>query len=187
MLLQEVCISSMPFVRNASLNTYKLDDFEVSIFLTDSPSRHSILKKSKTFLDPKRSKGLRDWLEPKEGSAPAAITIEDDDVPIFEEPSDEGINLNDIPRVDVDQLSLEDHSVGSNAEPNDDKKLAPRTSYDGFSIYGRVLCLVIKRKGPLTSLTASKVASSQQMMESWVSTQVAAQVDLGDEAAEPAG
>ncbi|KAI1404909.1 hypothetical protein F4819DRAFT_445919 [Hypoxylon fuscum] len=35
---------------------------------------------------------------------------------------------------------------GSNAEDDDKKKLAMDISYEGFSIYGRVLCLVVKRR-----------------------------------------
>ena len=138
-------------------------------------------------MDPKRPKGLRDWLEPKEGSAPAAITIEDDDVSILGESSEEEINLSNIPRLGEDKSSQDDNKVVSDTDANDDKKLAPRTTYDGFSIYGRVLCLVVKRKGPSMLLSSSKTASSQQMIESWVSTQVAIQADLDDEGADAVG
>ncbi|KAF2756258.1 hypothetical protein EJ05DRAFT_95540 [Pseudovirgaria hyperparasitica] len=88
-----------------------------------------------------------------------------------------------------------------NADDEDDKKkLVSATRYDGFSIYGRILCLVVKRSGPAgktgggaaaaTGRTASGsagsagasvgIASSQQMLENWVSTQAAAK-DLDDE------
>jgi hypothetical protein len=63
--------------------------------------------------------------------------------------------------------------VGDGAQ--DDKKLGPKTTYDGFSIYGKVLCLVIKRSGVTSGL--ANLASGQQVMENWVSTQ-AAQGDL---------
>jgi hypothetical protein len=158
----------------------------VSIFLTDSPSRHSLLKKTKTFQEPKRAKRIKDWLEPNEGSGPEAITVEDDDPPIRQETPEEGMNLRDIPRnLDEDVSRVNDGSdpivVDRHAE--DDKKLAPRTTYEGFAIYGRVLCLIVKRRGNLSSVGGS--TSSQQMMESWVSTQaVAAQIKIDEEAAD---
>lgn len=54
---------------------------------------------------------------------------------------------------------------------DDKKKLGLNTSYDGFSIYGRILCLVVKRRGA----RVPGLASSQQMLENWVSTQAAAE------------
>jgi hypothetical protein len=67
-------------------------------------------------------------------------------------------------------------------EAQDDKKrLGLKTSYDGFSIYGRILCLIVKRKGSRTAAGGSGVpASSQQMLENWVSTQAAAE-QAGDD------
>jgi len=64
---------------------------------------------------------------------------------------------------------------------DDKKKLGLNTSYDGFSIYGRILCLVVKRRGVRTQAGNSAVpASSQVMLENWVSTQAALE-QVGDE------
>ena len=64
----------------------------------------------------------------------------------------------------------------NNEEFQDDKKkLGMNTSYDGFSIYGRILCLVVKRRGARTAGGSGAPASSQQMLENWVSTQAAAE------------
>lgn len=63
---------------------------------------------------------------------------------------------------------------------DDKKKLSLNTSYDGFSIYGRILCLVVKRRGGRTESGAAPAASSQQMLENWVSTQAAAE-QVGDD------
>lgn len=63
---------------------------------------------------------------------------------------------------------------------DDKKKLSLNTSYDGFSIYGRILCLVVKRRGGRTDGGAAPPASSQQMLENWVSTQAAAE-QVGDD------
>ncbi len=62
--------------------------------------------------------------------------------------------------------------------PDDKKKLALNTSYEGFSIYGRILCLVVKRRG---RKSAAAPASSQQMLENWVSTQAAGQAGDDDD------
>jgi hypothetical protein len=60
---------------------------------------------------------------------------------------------------------------------DDKKKLGLNTSYDGFSIYGRILCLVVKRRGVRSAGGSAGPASSQQMLENWVSTQAAADHD----------
>lgn len=56
-------------------------------------------------------------------------------------------------------------------EPDDKKKLFMFSSYDGFSIYGRILCLIVKhRQGTNERLGAN---DGQAMMENWIrSTQL---------------
>jgi hypothetical protein len=67
---------------------------------------------------------------------------------------------------------------------SDEKKLRINTSYDGFSIYGRILCLVVKRKDTGGSAGGGGLpASSQKMLENWVSTQAAANQGDDDEEA----
>lgn len=76
---------------------------------------------------------------------------------------------------DADIIEVED-------EMQDDKKrLSLNTSYDGFSIYGRILCLVVKRRGVSAAGGAGAPMSSQQMLENWVSTQAAGQTGDDDE------
>lgn len=81
-------------------------------------------------------------------------------------------------RVSEDQLFVGDddlsegHGDESLLDPDeladdDKKKMAMDTTYDGFSIYGRVLCLVVKKRN-----VAQKQAG-QAIMEDWItSTQV---------------
>lgn len=64
-------------------------------------------------------------------------------------------------------------------EDDDKKKLALKTTYDGFSIYGRILCLIVKRKGKKAA--PGTVGGGSQMMEEWVSTQVAQEAGLMDD------
>lgn len=55
---------------------------------------------------------------------------------------------------------------------DDKKKMSLNTSYDGFSIYGRILCLVVKRRG-VTKGKDSAGGTGQAMMEEWIaSTQI---------------
>jgi hypothetical protein len=59
-------------------------------------------------------------------------------------------------------------------EQDDKKKLGFRTTYDGFRIHGRILCLVVKRKG----IVKGKVlegGAGQAMMEEWISSTQAAE------------
>jgi hypothetical protein len=80
------------------------------------------------------------------------------------------------------ELGVPDQELHDSDEPQDDKKkLGMNTSYDGFSIYGRTLCLVVKRKGPRTASGSGVPISSQQMLENWVSTQAAAEEGVNDD------
>jgi hypothetical protein len=76
-----------------------------------------------------------------------------------------------------------DEEAEAEAEVEDDKKkLALNTTYDGFSIYGRILCLIVKRKGKKATQSAlGAPAGGSQMMENWVSTQVAQEAGLQDD------
>ena len=65
-------------------------------------------------------------------------------------------------------------------DDDDKKKLALNTSYDGFSIYGRILCLVVKRKGK-KSQPSGIVVGGSQMMEHWVGTQALAEGGLDED------
>ena len=56
------------------------------------------------------------------------------------------------------------------ADGDDKKKLAMSTAYEGFSIYGRILCLIVKRKG-VKKAGAGGTTTGSQMLENWVSTQ----------------
>ncbi|KAF2476555.1 uncharacterized protein BDR25DRAFT_252639, partial [Lindgomyces ingoldianus] len=213
-----------------------VDDFEVSIFLTELSSRHSVLTKQKVFKDKPRiqsnSGKLTSWLTAGTNEQPVVIA-EDNQEPIIleEEDDDVAVNLDDIPEVgggcDGDTIrnssrnkrrrrSAMEEAVSDSSDSDDSfrfelapltkrskrgertldaadlrkdgpeqqdekKTLGLNTSYDGFNIYGRILCLVVKRKASRASAATSGVPSSQQMLENWVSTQAAAgQVDDDD-------
>lgn len=62
--------------------------------------------------------------------------------------------------------------VEDEGDQDDKKKLLLDTSYDGFSIYGRILCLIVTRKSKKEPAVTAPTGGSQ-MMEQWVSTQAA--------------
>lgn len=64
-------------------------------------------------------------------------------------------------RKDADLLQDEDQG-------DDKKKMAMDTTYDGFSIYGRVLCLMVKRKDSKGKGPAK--TGGQVMMEDWITS-----------------
>jgi hypothetical protein len=70
---------------------------------------------------------------------------------------------------------------GDTAERDDKKKMAMDISYEGFAIYGRVLCLVVKRLGDGAGRGGTSAAPSsnkaqtgrpggQAMMENWIAS-----------------
>jgi len=199
------------------------DDFEVSIFLTETTTRHSLLTKHKHLRDMGR-KDLQSNSQKMTGDA-GEMPIEVDDGPVLrrEESDEDTINLQDLPvAVEQEPLAEPDEPLfveqdngplrskrgrptfdTSKSPPNssspgleplskrrkdtefsevadgedDKKKMAMDTSYDGFSIYGRVLCLIVRRK-ETGKKKSPAVSGGQAMMEDWiVSTQMQPQDD----------
>jgi hypothetical protein len=198
------------------------EDFEVSIFLTETSTRHSLLTKQKHFREPKKKLQSNSQkltgdtndtpIEVEDG--PVILREESEEVSMVlrEESEEDRLNLNDLPEVEddiEDSLFIEedtgprrskrpraptqvssppesspgseplpkrrkDKEVLPNEENDDKKKMAMDTSYDGFSIYGRVLCLVVKRKDKKGKGPAGSTGG-QAMLEDWItSTQMPA-------------
>ncbi|KAL9013183.1 MAG: hypothetical protein Q9173_002114 [Seirophora scorigena] len=74
----------------------------------------------------------------------------------------------------------EDAAVDQDPDADDKKRLAMRTSYDGFSIYGRILCLVVKRRGNAKGKDLTGGAG-QAMMEEWIASTQMAEGQMLDE------
>lgn len=196
----------------------------MSIFLTETSARHSILYKQKFFRD-KEKKELQSNSQKMMGASnDAPIEVEDAPAVVIRQESDDdnGIDIAELPSAgeeaekmsEDDGLFVEDNtrstrrskrghdsadatvsqspSLSDSAPPvkrqrggraagheeasDDKKKMAMDTSYDGFSIYGRVLCLVVKRKDKKGKSTTS--TNGQAMMEDWItSTQMPVQED----------
>lgn len=218
-----------------------VDEFEVSIFLTELSTRHSILTRRKVFKTEK----------PRLGNTEGKMTGETREVPVVvggdeggdgevvireeEEEGKDELRLGDIPAAahngdadgkeadaagarqstrkrrrqtsqeedaqaeEEETLFLSDDSAGSDAyfqtqmhprtkrqKPaataaatenegggeDGKKKMAFNTTYDGYAIYGRILCLIVKRRGVVRGKDAV-AGTGQAVMEEWVrSTQV---------------
>ncbi|KAI9052076.1 hypothetical protein LZ554_004329 [Drepanopeziza brunnea f. sp. 'monogermtubi'] len=181
------------------------EDFEVSIFLTETSTRHSLLSKQKNFREPTKKTIISNSSKLTGSTGDAPIEVEDGPV-IAREDSEEGgsISLHDIP--DADEIESDDglfvdqeprgskraraatgassespgpgleplskrRRDGSGEEADDKKKMAMDTTYDGFSIYGRVLCLVVKRKDNKSKAPAGAgLGGGQATMENWITS-----------------
>ena len=210
------------------------EDFEVSVFLTDSSTRHAIMVKQKGFRERRKkmrsnSGKLTGWLTAATSEGPIEIDDDgdNDEMPVvIREESDEedkGPGLDMYPETDTqaegehaqrkskrkvggdaddplfvqaDEDVSEDEGfragtqAGGEDEAEDDKKkMKMDLSYDGFSIYGRTLCLVVKkRKGAkekAASANAEDAAANEpgarHMLENWVSTQAAQEQVIHDD------
>jgi hypothetical protein len=204
------------------------DDFEVSIFLTETNTRHSILFKQKHFRDkePQRIHSNTNKLIGETNEDPVDVETYDGGAIIRQEESDEE-GLADIPVAtasvdhgpkrrrnghdgddkfdspddgtasaieigsDTDQpppkrLRAADGSGSDDEAEDDKKKMAMDMSYEGFAIYGRVLCLVVRKKDHRNPTSASKAAShtagsrpaGQASMENWITS---TQIPVGEE------
>jgi hypothetical protein len=178
------------------------DDFDVSIFLRESGTRHSVVTRQKTFKDQAQevananANELAGW-----GDSPIHVADESDPtVSVLVESDEEPqINLRDIPDaaggVEDDQppkrrrqprgtgvQTPDDGSPSSKRKKaelssvtlgtEDQKKLSLQTVYEGFSIWGWVLCLLITRKaGKARDGKAAAGLTGSALMEEWISTQ----------------
>lgn len=120
-----------------------------------------------------------------DGDAAPGVLVESD--------NESGINLAGVPEA-TEVKGTEDHpkrrrASGDEMHPaskrkrpaqlsEDDKKLGLSTTYDGFNIWGWVLCLLVTRKGEKArTAKAASEASGQVLMEEWISTQTPGDLD----------
>lgn len=186
------------------------DDFEVSIFLTETSTRHSILTKHKHFHDKSQTRLTSNTNKMLGADKENPVDL---DVPVLrEQDSDEDVQISDIPvapsdnnskrprnRPDDEFGASEDETtsaveVDSDAEEppqkrlrednaDDKKKMDMDVSYEGFAIYGRVLCLVVRKRDNPRKRAPGKAASGlqpagQAKMENWITS---TQIPVGEE------
>ncbi|KAL4820583.1 hypothetical protein BDW67DRAFT_180959 [Aspergillus spinulosporus] len=157
------------------------DDFEVTVFLRESRTRHSLLTRHKDFEQPRSKRNRTQPCEDNGGQLDNGILVESD--------SESGVNMDAIPQAGSEE---EDNATeGQRAkrkrdeqlqEPyeGEDKKMRFRTNYEGFNIHGWMLCLLVTRKGNKEKARVEAAEPKRQaLMEEWISTQ--AQGDLDED------
>ncbi|RBA12279.1 hypothetical protein FPRO05_03729 [Fusarium proliferatum] len=199
------------------------DEFEVSIFLTETSTRHSLLYKTKHFRDklPPKLESNSSKLIGVTDSVP--VDVEDDyRAPVLQEDDDDEVRLADIPvaetttrrskrqrriqgpEQDGNDEAFDDDETASAIEIDSDteapphkrqrartndgldgnedkKKLAMDVSYEGFAIYGQVLCLVVKKRVNTAASSGGggkAQPEGQATMENWISS---TQVPVGED------
>ncbi|KHN96705.1 uncharacterized protein MAM_05261 [Metarhizium album ARSEF 1941] len=209
------------------------DDFEVSMFLTETSTRHSLLTKKKLFLDkaPPMMQSNSTKLIDETNIVPVDVDAGRDVAVLRQEHSDDDDNDNDVRLSEVPVFGAQAQSkrhrnsidsrpsienseedaqgrdaveIDSDAdeqppskrarypdargendveEDDDKKKLAMDVSYEGFAIYGRVLCLVVRKPENKTPRArqdgTNKRGGGQASMENWItSTQIPVDEDV---------
>ncbi|KAF8428781.1 hypothetical protein EV426DRAFT_585893 [Tirmania nivea] len=178
------------------------DGFEVVVFLTEGGTRHAVLSKTTLFHVPKPriSSNTSKYLN---GTETENVYVHAEcegngastqlhNIPMNTEVG----SANDAP--EERDVILVESSDEEGDDVKDEKKLVSRTAYDGFTIYSRVLCLVVKKLDPssggVNSIAAStantglplpgidayaerpRTDSGHGMMEDWITmTQIARQ------------
>ncbi|KAG8422032.1 hypothetical protein J3459_010748 [Metarhizium acridum] len=205
------------------------DDFEVSMFLTETSTRHSLLTKKKHFREkgPHMMQSNSTKLIGETNIVPVDVDGGNEVPGLREEDSDDGddVRLSDIPVASAQTRSKRHRdNVNSNAriqnshveaegqdaieidsdadEPalkrtrfpdatdededdddDDKKKLTMDVSYEGFAIYGRVLCLVVRKrenKTPRPRHDGTNKPEGQASMENWITS---TQIPVGEDVA----
>lgn len=179
------------------------DEYEVSIFLQETGSRHTILTKHKSFEGQNKissnsnkltgESGLPISVGDDGGEPGAEILVESDeeqpttlqDIPEAAPADDEsgrskrrrrtrgtgddgGPKSSDPAPPSKRKKTAEPLELSS--EEEDEKKTGFATSYEGFSILGWMLCLLVRRKGEQAPKTPED-SGGQVLMEEWISTQ----------------
>ena len=156
------------------------DDFEVSIFLTENATRHSLLTKSKTFKDNDKITNNANKLTGTD-KEPVLIREESDDegdlIPFDKIPSaNDSVDDDEYPKKRA-RNSAPQQGAERDVDEDDKKKLAFKTSYEGFSIWGWVLCLLVDRKGGPGKKASGPDA--QALMAEWITSTQLQQEDDG--------
>lgn len=135
------------------------DDFEVSVFLAPVGTRHHLVVKNRVFEAKPSLIGNNTKTEPV----------------ILREDSDDDTDLANIP-VEAEDQQTPDAQMDE-AMLDDKKSLAFKTTYSGFAIWGKVLCLLVERKtGPNKKIGGD--GGAQALMQEWIT---ASQMQIDDD------
>ena len=140
----------------------------MSIFLTEISTRHALLTKSKTFREKGKVVGNTSTLVDHEA---VVIRGESDD-------EEDEARLENIPGAvsdgpDAGEAVRTRKGMGTRLKAagpaeDDKKELNFQTAYEGFSIWGWVLCLLVDRKAGPGNRTVG--ADAQALMAEWITS-----------------
>lgn len=188
--------------------------------MTETSSRHALLKKDKRAKNEKPSLGTTKGRLTGEGTQDVPVDVEGGtDMPVVREESQEDADtaLGDIPLARKSPINGDAHAapqggrdplfvsegsgdeqfqaqgdplprkgkeesmpIGQGDREDDKKKMALNITYDGFTIYGRILCLVIKRRGSARGREQAGVPG-QAIMEEWIASTQAGEGQMMDD------
>jgi len=157
-------------------------DEDAVVALEDIPAIEEVAAPAATARQSKRRR--------QRGSTGAAVAVIPDSSDEEADDTDDDLFVDNAdPATDGDEDAEEPPSKrrrDDHADKDDKKKLAMDISYEGFAIYGRVLCLVVKRRETaargssgllMASGTGSKAQSQvtaalggQAVMENWITS-----------------
>jgi hypothetical protein len=174
--------SALSLILIADLACSLVDDFEASIFLRESRTRHSLLTRHKNFDQPIKQDGTNTPTGAGSSLANAEVIMDSED--------DSEFDLHNVPPAEDDAAqdggrTLRKRQRAASIDPvdstdgGDEKKAGFSTHYESFDICGWVLCLLITHKGDKVRPSAGPSSPKQPLMEEWISTQ--AQPDLEDD------
>lgn len=173
------------------------DGFEVVVFLTEGGTRHFVLSKTRLFHAPKPriKSNTSKYLSGKETEG---IYVREENGASQHIPMNSEVRAGDNAPEECDVILVES-SDEEGDDVRDEKKPLSHTAYDGFTIYSRVLCLVVKKldtsNGGADSIVASttnigillpeidtyaerpRADSGRGMMEDWITTTQIARQD----------
>ncbi|CBF75352.1 hypothetical protein AN3802.2 [Aspergillus nidulans FGSC A4] len=157
------------------------EDFEVTVFLRESRTRHSLLTRHKDFEQPINKRTRTESSEENGGQADTGILVESD--------SESEVNMDAISQAGSEEEDNTTEGQRGKRKRNEqlqelhegeDKKMRFRTNYEGFNIHGWMLCLLVTRKGNKERARIEAAEPKRQaLMEEWISTQ--AQGDLDED------
>ena len=145
------------------------DSDDEGITLTDIPAAPSKDRQVKRRRGAERPADAHDGTEEEENSEAPIEVISDDE---FEDP------INDQPPTKRARRPRARQN-GSEENEDDKKKMSMDLSYEGFAIYGRVLCLVVKKRetqarqastSKKNTIVDSSKGTGHAAMENWISS-----------------
>ena len=140
---------------------------DVPVEVGDDAARPIVREQSEGEVDPPLADIPVARDAPTESASRGPQREEGDPLCVLEESDDE--ELRSRTNIPVYEVKAEPTQGVQEDGDDDKKKIALETTYDGFTIYGRILCLVVKRRGTARGKDLARGAGPA-MMEEWIAS-----------------